>query len=61
MVLRSQRGLVRELASWKVRNLEQVGAPGDGGTSKPSDETLKTIVVASLHTSVWGKTATKTP
>jgi hypothetical protein len=61
MVLRSRRGLVGELASRKVRNLEQVGASGDGGTSEPVDETLKTIAVASLRTSVWGKTAAKTP
>jgi hypothetical protein len=61
MVLRSRKDLVGELASWKVRNLEQVGVSGDGGASEPIDETLKTIAVASLHASVWGKTATRTP
>jgi hypothetical protein len=61
MVLRSRRGLVGELASWKARNLEQVGVSGDGGAREPDDDTLKTIAVASLRTSVRGKTATKTP
>jgi len=34
MVLRSRRGLVGELASRKVRNLEQVGVSGDGGAQR---------------------------
>jgi hypothetical protein len=61
MVLRSRRGLVGELASWKARNLEQVGVSGDGGTSESIDDTLKTTAAASLRTSVRGKTATETP
>jgi hypothetical protein len=60
MVRRLCRGLVGKLASWKARNLEQVGVSGDGGTSEPVDDTLKAIAAASLHASAWGKTSAKT-
>jgi len=39
----------------KARNLDQVGDSGDGSTSEPSDETLKTTVETSARTPCAGK------
>jgi hypothetical protein len=61
MVRRQRRGLVGKLASRKARNLEQVGVSREGFISDPVDDTLEANAVASLRTSVRGKTATKTP